>query len=80
MQAKHEAEGASKQLASGWKVWLAERGGEAAGAQAVAAVVGGDTIEVLDLWDCFGGTVRVWDTEVAPALPLACQAGLGLGA
>ena len=49
MQAEHETEGAREQLASGWKAWLAERCGEAAGAEAVgAAVQGGDTIEVLD--------------------------------
>jgi len=49
MQAEHETEGAREQLASGWKAWLAERCGEAAGAEAVGVgVQGGDTIEVLD--------------------------------
>ena len=49
MQAEHETEGAREQLASGWKAWLAERCGEAAGAEAVCVgVQGGDTIEVLN--------------------------------
>jgi len=49
VQAEHETEGAREQLASGWKAWLAERCGEAAGAEAVGVgVQGGDTIEVLD--------------------------------
>ena len=49
MQAEHETEGAREQLASGWKAWLAERCGEAAGAEADGVgVQGGDTIEVLD--------------------------------
>ena len=67
MQAEHETEGAREQLASGWKAWLAERCGEAAGAEPGCrrrqAVQGGDTIEA----ECWADSDGMRVDELTPS-------------